>query len=69
MTRENAPEAAATAPSGAIVSPLLPACFHMWQRDAKFDLLLLYCELHFLYAAFIDIGEDEGVAQCLALFH
>ena len=30
---------------------------------------LLNCELHFLYAALIDIGEDEGVVQRFALFH
>ena len=34
-----------------------------------FVLLLLYCELHFLYSALIDIGEDEGIAQGFALFH
>ena len=35
----------------------------------KFVLFLLYRELHFLYSALIDIGEDEGVAQGFSLFH
>ena len=34
-----------------------------------FVLFLHYCELHFLYSALINIGEDEGVVQRLALFH
>ena len=36
---------------------------------SPFVLLLLYRELHFLYSALIDIGEDEGVAQGFSLFH
>ena len=32
-------------------------------------LFLLDGELHFLYCARIDIGENEGVVQRLALFH
>ena len=38
---------------------------------SKFSLFsfLLNCELHFLYSALIDIGEDEGVAQGFSLFH
>ena len=34
-----------------------------------FDLFLHYCELHLLYPALVDIAENEGVVQRLALFH
>ena len=30
---------------------------------------LLYCELHFLYPSLVNVAEDEGVVQRLALFH
>ena len=34
-----------------------------------FGLLLLYCELHFLYSSLINIGKDEVIAQSFAQFH
>ena len=36
---------------------------------SPFILLLLDRKLHLLYAALIDIGEDEVVVQRFALFH
>ena len=38
---------------------------------SRFSLssFLLDCELHFLYSALIDVGEDKGVVECFALLH
>ena len=36
---------------------------------SPFILLLLDRKLHLLYSAFVNIAEDEGVAQHFALFH
>ena len=40
----------------------------IFSKSSLFSFLL-NCELHFLYSALIDIGEDEGVAQGFSLFH
>ena len=36
---------------------------------SPFVLLLLDCELHFLYCALVNIAEDKGIAQRFALRH